>query len=172
MDAVFPESAKAMRVAAGLDTVEFPGKRSIVCCILIESINHGAFRDRPLNVAWLRETDRKIDPSVLGDDRCLASDRKLKWMWDNFWMFLLIDLCNENQGFDELVESLRLHRESRSEIPGDVEFIARMLDDMGEPTEKIADKETFHHLDAGRYVISRLRGDMGLSFSIGDEEDD
>lgn len=34
---------------------------------------------------------------------------------------------------------------------------SRELDDMGEPTEKIADKETYHHLDALRYVISRLR---------------
>ena len=38
---------------------------------------------------------------------------------------------------------------------------SRELDDMGEPTEKIADKETFHHLDAMRYVISRLRSGDG-----------
>jgi hypothetical protein len=33
---------------------------------------------------------------------------------------------------------------------------ARELDDMGEPTEKIADKETFHRLDALRYIASKL----------------
>ncbi|MCA9368527.1 hypothetical protein KC887_09860, partial [Candidatus Kaiserbacteria bacterium] len=34
---------------------------------------------------------------------------------------------------------------------------ARELDEMGEPTEKIADKNTFHLLDALRYIISYLR---------------
>jgi hypothetical protein len=38
---------------------------------------------------------------------------------------------------------------------------SRELDDMGEPTEKIADKETFHRLDGLRYVISRLKADYG-----------
>lgn len=33
---------------------------------------------------------------------------------------------------------------------------ARVLDDMGEPTEKIADKETYHLLDALRYVVPAL----------------
>jgi len=33
---------------------------------------------------------------------------------------------------------------------------SRELDDAGEPTEKIEDKETFHFLDAERYIISRL----------------
>ena len=36
---------------------------------------------------------------------------------------------------------------------------SRELDDMGEPTEAIADKSIFHLLDGLRYVISRLRGD-------------
>ena len=36
---------------------------------------------------------------------------------------------------------------------------ARELDDMGEPTEKIADKETFHRLDALRYIASHLIAD-------------
>jgi hypothetical protein len=34
---------------------------------------------------------------------------------------------------------------------------SRELDDSGNPTEKIEDKETFHLLDAERYIISRLR---------------
>ena len=34
---------------------------------------------------------------------------------------------------------------------------ARELDEMGEPTEKIADKATFHLIDALRYIISYLR---------------
>jgi hypothetical protein len=34
---------------------------------------------------------------------------------------------------------------------------SRELDDMAQPTEKIANKETFHLLDALRYIISQLR---------------
>src|SRR5262245_11753121 len=35
---------------------------------------------------------------------------------------------------------------------------SRELDDMGEPTEKIADKETYHELDATRYCLGWLKG--------------
>jgi len=35
---------------------------------------------------------------------------------------------------------------------------SRELDDAGEPTEKIEDKETFHFLDAERYIIAHLYG--------------
>ena len=35
----------------------------------------------------------------------------------------------------------------------------RELDDMGEPTEKIADKETFHLLDAVRYIVPSVVAD-------------
>lgn len=34
---------------------------------------------------------------------------------------------------------------------------SRELDDEGEPTEKIADKETFHFMDAERYIVSKLK---------------
>jgi hypothetical protein len=36
---------------------------------------------------------------------------------------------------------------------------SRELDDMGEPTEKIDAKETFHHLDSVRYIIGHLNRD-------------
>ena len=37
---------------------------------------------------------------------------------------------------------------------------SRELDDRGEPTEKIEDKETYHYLDAGRYIVSYLQAGM------------
>lgn len=37
---------------------------------------------------------------------------------------------------------------------------SRELDDRGEPTEKIEDKETYHFLDAGRYIVSYLQAGM------------
>jgi len=36
---------------------------------------------------------------------------------------------------------------------------SRELDDLGEPTEKIADKEDYHRLDALRYIMTYLRDD-------------
>lgn len=38
----------------------------------------------------------------------------------------------------------------------DLESYSRVLDDMGEPTERIEDKETYHRLDALRYIASFL----------------
>lgn len=37
---------------------------------------------------------------------------------------------------------------------------SRELDDRGEPTERIEDKETYHFLDAGRYIVSYLQAGM------------
>ena len=42
------------------------------------------------------------------------------------------------------------------DLSDEVMSYARELDDMGEPTEKIADKAAFHLLDAVRYICSRL----------------
>lgn len=41
---------------------------------------------------------------------------------------------------------------------------SRKLDERGEPTEEIEDKETFHHMDAERYIISHLRGEQRRPF--------
>ena len=38
---------------------------------------------------------------------------------------------------------------------------SRELDDLGQPTEKIEDKETFHFMDAERYIISWLKRNIG-----------
>ena len=48
--------------------------------------------------------------------------------------------------FDDLTEYLDQKR-----------TYARELDDRDEPTEKIADKETFHLLDAERYIIGFIK---------------
>jgi hypothetical protein len=39
---------------------------------------------------------------------------------------------------------------------GDLQAYARKVDDMGEPTEEIADKSTWHLMDAYRYMATRL----------------
>ena len=43
------------------------------------------------------------------------------------------------------------------EVIDDIESYSRELDDNGEPTEKIEDKETFHYCDAIRYIASYLQ---------------
>jgi len=48
-------------------------------------------------------------------------------------------------------KTLRLYREQKRTY-------TRVLDERGEPTEKIQDKETFHVLDSERYVMSYLMG--------------
>jgi len=40
---------------------------------------------------------------------------------------------------------------------------SRVLDDMGNPTEKIEDKEKYHYMDAERYIISFLVGNVEAS---------
>lgn len=41
---------------------------------------------------------------------------------------------------------------------------SRVLDALGEPTEEIEDKSTFHYLDASRYIISYIREEGGQEF--------
>lgn len=43
---------------------------------------------------------------------------------------------------------------------------ARVLNENGQPTEKIEDKETFHRMDAERYIISHLRGSEGPTMAL------
>ncbi len=38
---------------------------------------------------------------------------------------------------------------------------SRELDDRGEPTERIEDKDTYHHLDACRYIVSSVKKQAG-----------
>jgi hypothetical protein len=40
----------------------------------------------------------------------------------------------------------------------EIQSYGRELDERGEPTEKIEDKESFHRLDALRYAMSYLKG--------------
>ena len=44
---------------------------------------------------------------------------------------------------------------------------SRELDDEGEPTEKIDSKETFHMMDAERYIISYLKLGRPTGFKTG-----
>jgi hypothetical protein len=37
---------------------------------------------------------------------------------------------------------------------------SRELDDTGQPTEKIKNKDTYHFMDAERYIIGKIRGGM------------
>lgn len=43
---------------------------------------------------------------------------------------------------------------------------SRVLDDYGEPTDEIEDKETFHHADSLRYICSKLMHQSSFAFRI------
>lgn len=43
-----------------------------------------------------------------------------------------------------------------ADVIDDLESYSRVLDDQGEPTERIEDKETYHRLDALRYIATHL----------------
>ena len=46
---------------------------------------------------------------------------------------------------------------SCEKLIGEIESYQREVDDRGEPTDRIKDKERFHRLDALRYIVSLLR---------------
>jgi hypothetical protein len=56
------------------------------------------------------------------------------------------------------------------DLPGlldELQSYSRELDDMGEPTEKIEAKESFHILDCVRYIIGFLNTDKSKSIGSG-----
>jgi len=59
-----------------------------------------------------------------------------------------------NRGYS-LIPSLRIFSTCAG-VLDEIGTYSRELDDAGEPTERIADKETFHRLDAYRYIASYL----------------
>lgn len=63
-------------------------------------------------------------------------------------------------GIDRVYSLFRQDRlfifDDLSEVIDDLESYSRELDDMGEPTEKIEDKETFHFCDAIRYICAYI----------------
>lgn len=60
-------------------------------------------------------------------------------------------------GIDKVIELLRQHRvfffDTLRGVLDELATYSRVLDDMGEPTEKIKNKEKFHRLDALRYGV-------------------
>jgi hypothetical protein len=71
-----------------------------------------------------------------------------------------IPLCAGGSGINRVYAAFALNQilvfEDLHGILDELQSYSRELDEMGEPTEKIDAKETFHLLDAVRYVISYL----------------
>jgi hypothetical protein len=64
-------------------------------------------------------------------------------------------------GIDRVIELFKTKRlfifKSLVGLRDELGTYSRELDDMGQPTEKIKDKETFHRLDALRYVVQQIQ---------------
>lgn len=83
-----------------------------------------------VEVAGLPIQEPRIKDVEVGIDRVYAAFRR-----------------NEVYVFDDLLGLLE-----------ELRTYSRELDDKGDPTEKIEDKESFHHLDAVRYIVGWLKG--------------
>lgn len=63
-------------------------------------------------------------------------------------------------GIDRVIELFKTKRlfvfKSLTGLRDELGTYSRELDDMGQPTEKIKDKETFHRLDALRYIVQQI----------------
>ena len=81
-------------------------------------------------------------------------------------------LNNFSKRLDRLTEAIerlgeRVYRQFKTgrltvfssceKLIGEIESYQREVDDRGEPTDRIKDKERFHRLDALRYIVSLLR---------------
>jgi hypothetical protein len=69
-------------------------------------------------------------------------------------------------GIDKVTMLLRQHRlyifDTCTGLLDEMGRYSRKLDKMGEPTEEIKDKATFHRLDALRYVVAGVTDQMGV----------
>ena len=65
-------------------------------------------------------------------------------------------------GIDRVIEIIKSRRlivfRSQREVLDEMGTYSRVVDEGGQPTEKIKDKETFHRLDCLRYVVSWITG--------------
>lgn len=68
-------------------------------------------------------------------------------------------------GLDRVIEVIKSRRlivfRSQREVLDEMGTYSRMVDENGQPTEKIKDKETFHRLDCVRYVVSWIVNHSG-----------
>lgn len=71
-------------------------------------------------------------------------------------------ISDVESGIDKVIEVIKSRRlvvfHSQREVLDEMGTYSRVVDENGEPTDKIKDKETFHRLDCLRYVISWVIG--------------
>jgi hypothetical protein len=89
------------------------------------------------------------------------SEKQQRWDWSDAGVPVdespIIDV---EAGIDRVIELLKTKRlfifKTCRGVVDEMGTYSRELDDAGQPTEKIKDKETFHRLDALRYDVSAL----------------
>lgn len=102
------------------------------------------------------EQDKRDELSAIGlqVDRPPVSDVEVGIMR----LYALLKL-NQIKFFRTLSSVVGGEDDEGREVDGEIERYSRVLDEHGEPTDKISDKSKFHHLDAARYAATVMKDD-------------
>ena len=92
-----------------------------------------------------------------------ASEKQFRMDWQNHGIPVLEPSVHDvDSGIDRVITKLRSKHffffRTCTVTRAQMREYSRLLDDQGEPTEKIKDKEKYHLLDALRYAVSRMPG--------------
>jgi len=89
------------------------------------------------------------------------SEKQYRWDWQAAGVPVQSSpIIDVEAGIDRVIERLKAKTlfifDHCAGIIDEIGTYSRELDDNGQPTEKIKDKETYHRLDALRYAISAV----------------
>lgn len=88
------------------------------------------------------------------------AEKQIRIDWQNAGVGNVVEppFSDVESGIDKIIALLKQHRllifDSCTGILDEIGRYSRVLDEAGEPTEKIKDKEKYHRLDALRYAIA------------------
>lgn len=88
------------------------------------------------------------------------AEKQIRYDWQDAGVFNVTEppFADVESGIDKIIALLKQHRlfifDTCTGLLDEIGRYSRVLDDLGEPTEKIKDKEKYHRLDALRYAIA------------------
>jgi len=96
------------------------------------------------------------------------SEKQQRWDWRAAGVPLQEPVITDVEaGIDRVIALFKQKRlfvfDTCTGLLDEIGTYARVLDDMGQPTDKIKDKETFHRLDGLRYVVQHIDYPAGTS---------
>jgi hypothetical protein len=97
-----------------------------------------------------------------------ASEKQFRWDWQTCGIHVTAPpVTDVEAGIDRVISLFKADKllvlEKCSGLRAELGEYSRELDERGQPTEKIKDKEKFHRLDALRYAVSGIpRANSGV----------